>query len=117
MKKRFNKSNTFILFTILITLSFIFSTYSIADNTNPVIGEDDIYEKNVSIQSTVCFNWTLYKNSDIDYIVTVKATGFESLNQELKPCFFFLDEENPHEIVGLKAIIPQYPEFTKKQLL
>jgi len=114
MRKQFNKSFIKIIFSVLIIGFFIFSTPTWADTTEPIIGDDDTYEKNVSTQNSVCFNWTVYKNSDTNYIVTVKVKGFESWDQKISPCYFFLDDSNPHEIVGLKAIVPQYPEMVKK---
>ncbi len=80
----------------------------------PYIGDDDIYEKNVSIESPVNFNWTVYRNSTNDYVVTVSAEGFESWNQMISPSYFVLDESNPYEIVGLKARVPQYPDENKR---
>ncbi len=80
----------------------------------PYIGDDDIYEKNVSIESSVNFNWTVYRNSTNDYVVTVSAEGFESWNQMISPSYFVLDESNPYEIVGLKARVPQYPDENKR---
>ena len=104
--------------TIFFTISFIgiaiFSTTVCADNFNSLIGDDDIYEKNVSVGKNVCFNWTVYKNSSTNYIITVSAKGFESWNQKIYPNYFFLDDSNPHQIVGLKATIPQYPEMTER---
>ena len=103
-----------IIFTISIIGIFIFPTTICADNFNSLIGDDDIYEKNVSIEKPVCFNWTIYKNSATNYVVTVTAKGFESWDQKISPNYFFLDDSNPREIVGLKATIPQYPEMTER---
>jgi small-conductance mechanosensitive channel len=114
MINKYIKSTNRFLFSILIISSIFFSTIAFADTTNPIIGEDDIYEKNIPVESSVCFNWTLFKNSDADYIVTVTVKGFETWDQTIKPCFFILDDENPYKIVGLKANIPQYPDDIKK---
>jgi len=114
MRKQIYNSLIKIIFTISIIGIFIFPTTVFADTLNPNIGDDDTYEKNVSIEESVYFNWTIYKNSDASYIVTVTAQGFESWDQKISPNYFFLDDSNPHEIVGLKATIPQYPEMTEK---
>ena len=108
--------NKFIMIILIISIIgiLIFSSTVNADTINPVIGEDDIYEKNVSIEQSVCFNWTIYKNSDTNYIVIVTAKGFESWDQQISPNYFFLDDSNHHEIVGLKAKIPQYPEMRER---
>jgi MscS family membrane protein len=106
----------FIMNILIISIIgiLIFSATAYADPINPVIGDDDIYEKNVSIEQSVCFNWTIYKNSDTNYIVIVTAKGFESWDQKISASYFFLDNSNPHEIVGLKATIPQYPEMRER---
>jgi small-conductance mechanosensitive channel len=114
MRKQIYNSFIKIIFTISIIGIFIFPTTVYADNFNSLIGDDDIYEKNVSIEKPVCFNWTIYKNSATNYIVTVTAQGFESWDQKISPNYFFLDDSNPHVIVGLKATIPQYPEMTER---
>jgi len=114
MRKQIYNSFIKIIFTISIIGIFIIPTTVCADTLNPHIGDDDTYEKNVSIEKSVYFNWTIYKNSSTSYIVTVTAQGFESWDQKISPNYFFLDDSNPHEIVGLKATIPQYPEMTEK---
>jgi len=102
------------VFTISFIGITIFSTTVCADNFNSLIGDDDIYEKNVSVDKTVCFNWTVYKISSENYITTVSVEGFESWNQKISPNYFFLDDSNPREIVGLKATVPEYPEMTER---
>lgn len=98
------------IFIIITTIGiFNLSTTVFGDNTYPLVGEDDVYEKTVPIEKTVYFNWTLFKNSDANYIVTINVKGFESWDQSIYPNYFFLDDENPHEIVELKAKIPKYP--------
>jgi small-conductance mechanosensitive channel len=103
------------IFLIISTIGILnFSSYVYADNLNPIIGDDDIYEKNIPIENSVSFNWTIYRNSTTDYVVTVAAKGFESWNQKISPNYFFLDDNNPYEIVGLKATVPQFPEMSEK---
>jgi small-conductance mechanosensitive channel len=114
MKKKNNKSHIRIILSITIIGILTYPTIVVAENFNPIIGDDDIYEKKVSIEKSIHFNWTLYKNSDTNYIVIVTAKGFESWNQKISPNYFFLDDDNPHQIVGLKATIPQYPEKTEE---
>ena len=71
----------------------------------------------MSIEKSVCFNWTIYKNSAKNYIVIVTAKGFESWDQKISPNYFFLDDSNPHVIVGLKATIPQYPDMIERSAI
>jgi small-conductance mechanosensitive channel len=85
-----------------------------ADTIDSLISEDDIYVKNVSVEESVFFNWTIHKNSDVDYIVIVSVKGFESWNQKISPNYFFLDDNNPREIIKLKATIPQFTEITEQ---
>ena len=75
-----------------------------------MIGEDDTYEKTILIEKSDVFNWTVYKNSSINYVVTVNAAGLEIWNQQVKPNYFVLDETNPYQIVGLEVSIPTYPD-------
>jgi MscS family membrane protein len=82
--------------------------------STPLIGEDDVYEKEASIETSVVFNWTVYKNSTQDYVVTVHADGFGHWSKHVSPSYFILDEEHPYEIVGLTAYIPQFPQKDKR---
>ena len=99
---------------ILFIGFFIFTSTVCAEIINPHIGDDDIYEKKAPIEKTVFFNWTIYRNSSLNYVVTVSAHGFESWNQKISPSYFILDESNPYEIIELKAKIPQYPDVNEK---
>jgi small-conductance mechanosensitive channel len=110
MSKRNYKINFVIFLLISTTVIINFSLNALGDNSTPIIGDDDIYEKEVPIQQTASFNWTVYRNSDINYIVIVTVKGFESWDQKISPNYFFLDDDNPYKIVGLQAKIPQYPE-------
>jgi small-conductance mechanosensitive channel len=114
MKNQYKK--TFLLFfLIFLFIGFLnFSAIVYADDINPLIGDDDIYVKKVQIEKSVYFNWTVYKNSSVNYIVIVTVKGFESWNQKIFPNYFILDDENTYEIVGLKAKIPQYPDMTER---
>ena len=114
MKKQIDKGFYLIFLSLFIIGIINFSIIVYADDSDPFIGEDDIYEKYVETEKTVHFNWTIYKDSPINYVVTVSVQGFEPWNQKISPNYFFLDDDNPHEIVGLKATIPQYPETTEK---
>jgi len=48
--------------------------------SGPIIGDDDHYEKSISIGSSDVFNWTVYKNSSTNYVVTVHLAGLEGWN-------------------------------------
>lgn len=102
--KRFIK----FLFILLIISIFFLSTAS-GQFLKPYIGDDDVYEKTADLQDSVCFNWTVFRNSTSSYVVIVKAEGFEPWDQRVSPSYFILDEDNPYEIVSLKATIPEYP--------
>jgi small-conductance mechanosensitive channel len=114
MKSRFSNLHFKTILSILFIGFFIFTSTVYAEIINPNIGDDDIYEKKVTIEKPVFFNWTVYRNSSVNYVVTVSAHGFESWNQKISPSYFFLDENNPYEIVKLKAFIPQYPDVIQK---
>jgi small-conductance mechanosensitive channel len=115
-----NRCKNLFIISVLISsiIGILFFTATVhADILNPIIGDDDIYEKYVSIEKSVCFNWTIYKNSATNYIVIVTAKGFESWDQKISPNYFFLDDSNPHVIVGLKATIPQYPDMIERSAI
>ena len=114
MSKINHKINFVIILLISTVIILNFSSNAIGDNSTPIVGDDDSYEKEVPIQQTASFNWTVYRNSDTNYIVIVTAKGFESWNQKISPNYFFLDDDNPYQIVGLQAKIPQYPQTTDK---
>ncbi len=105
----------FLLFTIIGLMSF--STAVTSDEIESLIGNDDIYEKNGFVGKSVYFNWTLSKNSDTNYIVMVHVDDFDNWEYSISPNYFFLDEDNPREIVTLKLTIPQYPEEIEKNTI
>lgn len=72
MRKHIYNSFIKIIFTISIIGIFIFPTTVCADTLNPHIGDDDTYEKNVSIEKSVCFNWTYWKKKKIHYQMNKK---------------------------------------------
>jgi MscS family membrane protein len=96
-----------IIFFLFVLFIISFTHVSVAQ---PVIGDDDTYEKNIMIEKSDVFNWTVYKNSSINYVVTVDATGLEAWGQKIKPDYFVLDDTNPYQIVGLEVSIPTYPD-------
>jgi len=114
MKSHFDKSFIIIGIILLLFCNLFFSSFVSADSIDTLIGEDDIYTKNISVEESVFFNWTIQKTSDIEYIVIVSVKGFETWNQKISPNYFFLDDNNPHEIVVLSATIPQYTEIPEK---
>ena len=92
MVTKFSNLHIKTILSILFIGFFIFTSTVCAEIINPTIGDDDIYEKKVAIEKTVFFSWTVYRNSSINYVVTVSAHGFESWDQEISPSHFFLDE-------------------------
>jgi MscS family membrane protein len=111
------KSKNYSLITAVFFLLIICSTFQVqsSEYTAPLIGEDDLYEKNASIETSIIFNWTVYKNSSFNYVVTVEVKGFGSWSKQVSPSYFIIDEENPHEIVGLKVTVPQFPERNERE--
>jgi small-conductance mechanosensitive channel len=84
-----------------------------ADNNDfpkPLVGEDDVYSKDVNLGESNRFNWTVFKNSTRDYAVTVSVKGYEKWSQSVSPSYFVLDEDSPYRIVSLAFTIPDYPE-------
>ena len=110
MKDEKPRSTSTWIFPTIFCILIIFSTLTQASIPEPIIGEDDIYVKNISIGETDVFNWTIYKNSTINYVVTVSVQGFENWDQQVSPSYFVLDDVEPYKIIGLKVTIPPYPE-------
>lgn len=115
MKKR--NSTQFMKFLLVISIIsiFILTTTASSQMLNPHIGDDDVYEKTVEVQKSIYFNWTVFRNSTLSYVVTVAAQGFESWDQQVSPSYFILDENNPYEIVGLRATVPEYPDEKSRE--
>lgn len=114
MRIKCNRS-LFILFLLILTIfSSCFSSSVAAEEMESLIGNDDTYEKNGFVGHLVHFNWTLSKNTDTNYVVIVHADDFDTWTSSISPNYFFLDEDNPREIVTLKVTIPQYPKEIEK---
>lgn len=109
----FRKAVISLFFLLMLFNGLLCGTQVFA--STPLIGEDDTYEKEIEIQSSDVFNWTVYKNGSVDYVVTVSATGFEAWNQQISPSYFVLDENTPYKIVGLSVSIPAFPERENRQ--
>ncbi len=107
---------TILILIILFSITGLmaFSSAVTAENVECLIGNDDIYEKSGAVGKSVHFNWTLAKNTSTNYVVTVHGDGLDSWAYSISPNYFFLDEDNPREIVSLKVTIPQYPEEIEK---
>ncbi len=110
MKDKKPRSTSTWIFPTIFCILIIFSTLTQASIPEPIIGEDDTYVKNISIGETDVFNWTIYKNSTTNYVVTVSVQGFENWDQQVSPSYFVLDDVEPYKIIGLKVTIPPYPE-------
>ena len=110
---RFQKTVITVFFLMVLCSSFLCSNLVFA--STPLIGEDDSYEKKIEIQSSDVFNWTVYKNGSVDYVVTVSVNGFEAWDQRVSPSYFVLDEANPYRIVGLSVSIPAFPDKDNRQ--
>ena len=114
MKYQRKHQRTSLLFLSILIFSLLLSSISIVGASGPIIGDDDYYEKKISIDSSDVFNWTVYKNSSTNYVVTVHAVGLEKWNQKITPDYFVLDETTPYTIVGLKVSIPSFPDKEKQ---
>jgi small-conductance mechanosensitive channel len=102
---------------ISIISIFIFNITTSGQDLNPHIGDDDDYEKIIKVGDAATFNWTVFRNSTMNYVVRVSAQGFESWNQKLSPSYFILDDNNPYKIVGLKANVPEFPDEKSREAL
>ena len=99
-----------IILMACLSILFVFLSTLPLSLSSPVIGEDDIYEKDIMIETSDGFNWTVYKNSSTNYVVTVQVSGLQIWNQKITPDYFILDDTNPYQIVGLEVTIPTYPD-------
>ncbi|MEF8880161.1 MAG: mechanosensitive ion channel domain-containing protein [Candidatus Thermoplasmatota archaeon] len=112
------KRKTIFLTIILLILigGVFFTAFSTANSfSKPMVGEDDEYSKNIKMGSEGMFKWTVYKNSSMDYVVTVSASGLEEWDQKLSTDYFVIDENNPYKIVNLHFRVPEYPEKENRE--
>lgn len=107
-KKMYRMSVVFFVILLLL-LSFAFIQFN-AHAEQLIVGEDDIYTKDVEIGESDVFRWTVYKNTTIDYAVTVKVDGLDDWEKSIDPAYFVLDENNQHQIVSLDFEVPLYPD-------
>lgn len=106
--------NKYLIACIIICSLFIQSVPVQSAEGLPLIGEDDSYFVNASIASTQRFNWTVYRNSSLDYVVRVDVNGLQSWDHKLSTDYFVIDESRPYHIIGLSVDIPQYPEVDQR---
>jgi hypothetical protein len=99
---------------ILFIGTLILTTTTVAESVESIIGDDDTYEKTGSVGDVINFNWTFSKDADTNYVVIIDVDGFEPWDAQVSPNYFFLDEDTPRRIVGLKVTVPLYPEETIK---
>jgi len=102
------------LMALFFCIVFLFPTIAVNSIPAPIIGNDDSYDKDVGLEESVFFNWTVYRNSSVSYAVTVTTEGFEAWNQEIYPSLFVLDNKTPYQIVTLRITIPKYPEVSTR---
>ncbi|MDG6219167.1 MAG: mechanosensitive ion channel family protein, partial [Candidatus Thermoplasmatota archaeon] len=89
---------------------FLSSVPAESNTPMPFIGDDDDYVVNVPIGSTHKFNWTVYRNSSQNYVVSVSASGLSAWTHRLSKDYFIIDEVHPYQVVGLSIDVPQYPQ-------
>ncbi len=99
----------FLLSILLIVILFSFQSYA-----QPLVGEDDNYSKDVEINSEGEFYWTVYKNSSLDYSISVEVEGFSNWNPKVTPSKFVLSDDNTYEIITFEFKIPKYPDQEKR---
>lgn len=105
MRKKF-KSKSIIFITLSILFISLFINISAAQ---PYIGEDDEYLKEVEMNSEGKFFWTVYKNSSIDYSVTIETDGLKDWTSSVDPSNFVLSSDKTYEVVTLSFNVPKYP--------
>ncbi len=100
------------IFRILIftALSIIFIGSLGTSSSQPYIGEDDEYIKEVEINTEGKFFWTIYKNSSTDYSVTVNVDGLSEWSTEIVPQNFILSDDKSYEVIILNIKVPKYPD-------
>jgi small-conductance mechanosensitive channel len=79
-------------------------------NAQPFIGDDEANEKDVHLGETGRFNWTVFRNDSLCYVVSVSVSGFEMWNQQASPSYFVLDDQQDYQIVTVSLDMPAYPE-------
>lgn len=104
------KSKYMILFAVsFIAMCILISSFSVS-NAQPFIGEDDRYTKEVDINSQGSFFWTVYKNSSLEYSVTVNIENLNDWDKTVTPSNFVLSKDESYQIVTLDFKVPKYPK-------
>lgn len=107
-----------LLYVAVVSL-LIFGTtvpFSIGSvESQPIVGEDDQYVKEVEMGGRATFNWTVYQNISEEIAVRVSVEGFEESETSISPNFFILDEDERYMVVTLTVELPRYPEARVSQ--
>ncbi|MDG6217853.1 MAG: mechanosensitive ion channel [Candidatus Thermoplasmatota archaeon] len=109
--KKTSVRKVFVLYLIL--LCFLFSFVGIS-SSQPFIGDDGDYSKNVETGKSDQFDWVVYRNDSSSYVVSVTVSGFEKWSQQISPAYFVLDDQQPYQIVTLLFDVPLYPELSQR---
>jgi len=102
-----------LIFSSSLLLILILSSFAISAS-QPFVGDDESYYKEVNMGETDHFNWTVYRNDSSISVVSVNVKGFEKWDQRISPSYFVLDDQVPYQIVTLTFTIPAYPELEKR---
>lgn len=98
----------FIIFIFFLILSVHFG------GANPLVGEDDSYEKNIERGSSKEFYWIVFRNSTDNYAMSVDAEGLSDWDYEIQPSHFVLSDINPYQTVKLNISVPNFPTEEEK---
>jgi len=96
---------------LLLLIVFIsISGVAIAQTDHPIVGEDDVYKKEIKINSNGNFYWTVYRNNTKNYSVSVEVNGLSNWNPKVTPKHFVLSDDKPFQIVDLDFKVPKFPD-------
>jgi len=102
------------ILTLFIILLFSVQSAVVIASSQPFIGDDGDYLKQVDTGSSDQFDWVVYRNDSSSYVVSVTVSGFEEWDQQISPAYFVLDEQQPYQIVTLLFDIPAFPELDRR---
>lgn len=99
-----------ILITLTTQLLCLPIQYNNTLSAQPIVGEDDIYQKEVELGTTTQFYWVVYRNTTTNYSVAVTIDGFNTWDTTITPSNFVLSKEHPYQTVTIEVTTPNFPE-------
>ncbi len=106
LKRKHNNKFFPIIFIFLLILIIVNSN---SISSEPFVGEDDDYSKDVELGKSIEFYWIVYRNSSGNYAFSTTLEGLDSWLININPSYFVLSDSNPYEIVTLNVTVPQFP--------